>query len=114
MNRIFEMISSTSEGRRRLAASRLRREAVLSLGIALSESRMTHSQLAQILGKPCTKVDEVFSGDGDIRISTLAEYLDAMGQELILTVVPAGTARTALWREEFEVDTARELDSRDA
>jgi transcriptional regulator with XRE-family HTH domain len=99
MNRLHDLMSSSEEGRRRLAAARLRREVLVNLESALEESGMTQSALASALGRTRSAVNQVFGGDGNIRISTLAEYLHAMGQELVLTRVPEGATRARLWRD---------------
>ena len=99
MNRLHDLMSSSQEGRRRLAAARLRREVLVNLESALEESGMTQSALASALGRTRSAVNQVFGGDGNIRISTLAEYLHAMGQELVLTRVPEGATRARLWQE---------------
>lgn len=99
MNRFFDLISSTPEGRRRLAAAQLRREVLVALEEALSESGMTQASLAAALGRSRSAVNQVFSGDGNIRVSTLAEYLHEMGQELLLTRVPSGSRRATLWQD---------------
>ncbi len=99
MNRIFDLVASTAQGRRRLAAARLRREVLVALEEALSDAGMTQATLAAALGRSRSAVNQVFGGDGNIRISTLAEYLHEMGQELVLTRVSTGTSRKALWRD---------------
>ena len=99
MNRLHDLMSSSEEGRRRLAAARLRREVLVNLESALAETGMTQSGLASALGRTRSAVNQVFGGDGNIRISTLAEYLHAMGQELVLTRVPEGAPRARLWRD---------------
>jgi len=103
MNRLHELMSSSAEGRRRLAAARLRREVLVVLESALAESGMTQSGLASALGRTRSAVSQVLGGDGNIRVSTLAEYLQAMGQELILVRVPEGEPRARLWRDGADV-----------
>jgi hypothetical protein len=39
--------------------------------------------------------NQVFRGSGNVRVNTVAEYLDAMGFELVVDIAPTGTAREA-------------------
>jgi len=103
MNGLHDLIASSLEGRRRLAAARLRREVLVCLESALVESGMTQSGLAIALGRTRSAVNQVLGGDGNIRISTLAEYLHAMDQKLVLTRVSEGTPRAHLWRDGTDI-----------
>lgn len=76
---------------RKLAIARLRHRVIDILQISLKESGKSQTQLAEELGVSRSAVSQVFVGDGNLRISTLAEYLYGMGHELQLKTVPAGT-----------------------
>ena len=90
---VYDRVASTEPGRRGLASARLRRQSLKALHAALATSGMTKSDLARKLGIRKSAVGSVFGGDGNVRVNTLAEYLDAMGAELRVEVVPAGTLR---------------------
>ncbi|MGW4412627.1 helix-turn-helix domain-containing protein [Nonomuraea sp. NPDC004702] len=66
---------------------------------ALESSGLTQSDLAKKLGYRRSAVNQVFRGDGNVRIETLAEYLHEMGFELDAHLVPAGEHRAAFERK---------------
>lgn len=90
---IYEYVASQPEGSRRLAAGRLRYAALKILHAALEESGITQSELASKLGIRKSAVNQVFRGDGNVRINTLAEYIHELGSEVHMELAPAGTAR---------------------
>ncbi|MHC3470089.1 helix-turn-helix domain-containing protein [Streptomyces sp. 7R007] len=93
MKNLYERLASTEEGARALAAARLRYEVLATIHDSLTDSRMTQAELARRLGIRKSAVNQVVHGDGNMRISTLAEYLHTLGYELSLERVEAGTAR---------------------
>ncbi len=90
---LYEALASTRDGRRGLAAARLRYRVKGLLHRALASSGMSQSDVAKALGLGKSAVSQVFSCSGNLRVNTVAEYLDAMGFEVNLELVPAGTAR---------------------
>jgi predicted XRE-type DNA-binding protein len=90
---IAERLRSTPRGQRALASARLRYEILAMLHAALAQSGMTQANVASLLGIRRSAVNQVFRGDGNLRISTLAEYLAAMGGEVQLEVVPLGDSQ---------------------
>lgn len=93
---LYERIAAEPGGLRSLASARLRRRVLVLLHKALEHSQMNQSDLAKKLGYRRSAVNQVFRGDGNVRIETLAEYLHEMGYELDLQLVNAGEPRRAL------------------
>lgn len=98
---LHDRLSQSVEGRKSLAAARLRYSVMKSLSRALTESGLSQSELALRLGLRRSAVNAVFKGTGNVRVNTVAEYLHAMGYEASLVVAPSGSARsrTQAWRK---------------
>ena len=92
---LYERIAAEPGGLRSLASARLRRRVLVLLHRALERSGLTQSELAKKLGYRRSAVNQVFRGDGNVRIETLAEYLHEMGFELDVHLVRAGEPRRA-------------------
>ncbi|WP_197048795.1 helix-turn-helix domain-containing protein [Streptosporangium roseum] len=92
---LYERFASTARGAHALAAARLRHEFLGALHQALKLSGLTQSDIAQSLGIRRSAVNQVFRGDGNLRINTVADYLHAMGFELDVRLVHAGEPRKA-------------------
>jgi transcriptional regulator with XRE-family HTH domain len=69
------------------------------LHVALGKAGISQAELASRLGFRKSAVNQVLRGDGNVRISTLADYLHVMGFELELQLVPAGKPREDAVRE---------------
>lgn len=97
---LHDRLSQSPEGRRSLASARLRYSVMKSLTRALNDSGLSQSELAKRLGLRRSAVNAVIKGTGNVRVNTVAEYLDAMGFEASLVVSPTGVARarTQAWR----------------
>ncbi len=54
---------------------------------------MNQTELASKLGIRKSAVNQVFRGDGNVPMNTLAEYLHELGFEAHVELAPAGTAR---------------------
>ena len=80
------MIEQLPRGGSILASARLRRQIVKSLNSALTDSKMSQSELARALGKSRSAVSQVLTGDGNLKIETVAEYLHEMGAEMNVSV----------------------------
>jgi predicted XRE-type DNA-binding protein len=80
------MIEQLPKGGSILASARLRRQIVKSLNKALDDSGMSQSELARALGKSRSAVSQVLTGDGNLKIETVAEYLHEMGAELNVSI----------------------------
>jgi transcriptional regulator with XRE-family HTH domain len=90
---MYDQLESTPGGASALAAARLRYTMLKHLHEALERSGLSQAELARRLGVRRSAVNQVFRGDGNVRIDTLAEYLHALGMELECALVPAGTPR---------------------
>lgn len=107
MTSLHERFASTDDGARRLAVARLRREVLKTLHRALKASGLSQVDLARRLGVRKSAVSQVLNGDGNVRITTLAEYLYATGHEMKLAIVPAGQPRADVLARRAGVATAR-------
>ena len=96
MKSLYDRFASSEDGSHLLAATRLRRETLRILHRALEASGLTQSQLADRLHIRKSAVSQVFRGDGNLRVNTLAHYLSAMGYELDIRMVDAGEPRKAV------------------
>lgn len=93
---LYERVTAIPGGGRALATSRLRRSVLAALHKAFRNSSLeSQADLAKRLRVRRSAVNQVFRGDGNVRISTLAEYLYEMGYELDITLVKAGEMRDA-------------------
>jgi transcriptional regulator with XRE-family HTH domain len=92
---LYEQLEAKNKGGMALASARLRYEVLGALHKALDACGMSQSDLARRMQLRRSAVNQVFRGDGNVRISTLAEYLYSMGYELDLQLVGAGEPRRA-------------------
>jgi hypothetical protein len=93
---LYDRVLARPGGDRALAVSRLKRAILTSLHDAFAMSGIeSQSDLARRLRIRRSAVNQVFLGDGNVRISTLAEYLYEMGFELDVALVRAGEPRAA-------------------
>jgi transcriptional regulator with XRE-family HTH domain len=93
---LYDRVLARRDGERALAIARLRRTVLATLHEAFSLSGIsTQSDLARSLQVRRSAVNQVFNGDGNVRISTLAEYLNVMGYELDIRLVRSGEPRAA-------------------
>jgi transcriptional regulator with XRE-family HTH domain len=96
MSTLYEQVAAMPGGEAAVAAARLRMEVLGSLFEAFKASGLhTQSEVARRLGIRRSAVNQVFRGDGNLRINTLAEYLYILGFELDVKLVPAGESRRA-------------------
>ena len=96
MSTLYERVATRRGGKAALAAARLRREVLIALHEAFHASGLgTQSELARRLGVRRSAVNQVFRGDGNLRVNTVAEYLHVLGFELDVRLVPAGEPRRA-------------------
>ena len=104
MSSLYERVGAAEGGPRALAAARLRYEVSKILHRALANSGLTQVELAKCLGIRKSAVNQVFRGDGNVRMNTLAEYLHEMGQEATLELAPSGTRRAEAVQDIAEKD----------
>lgn len=96
MSNLYDRVASKPGGEQALAAARLRREVLVALHQAFAASGLhTKSEIARRLNIRKSAVSQVFRGDGNLRITTLAEYLYALGFELQIGLVEVGEPRQA-------------------
>ncbi|GII61895.1 hypothetical protein Skr01_19800 [Sphaerisporangium krabiense] len=95
MRNLYDRFAATVRGARALAAARLRHEVLATLHQALQLCGLSQSEVAEELGLRRSAVNQVFRGDGNVRINTLADYLHAMGFEADVRLVRAGEPRSA-------------------
>jgi len=96
MSSLYDRVASKPGGEAALAAARLRREMLVALHHAFQASGLrTQAEVARRLGVRRSAVSQVFKGDGNLRVNTIAEYLFALGFELDVNVVLAGEPRLA-------------------
>jgi hypothetical protein len=93
---LYDEFAARPGGGRALAKARLQRAVLRVLDRALKLSRVeSQTALAKKLHIRKSAVNQVFRGDGNVRISTLAEYLYELGFEVDLKLVSAGELRRA-------------------
>lgn len=96
----YERVSALSGGARALASARLRRAVLAAIHSAFLRSSIeSQADLAKRLKVRRSAVNQVFRGDGNVRVNTLAEYLFEMGYEVDIILVEAGEMRRAALEE---------------
>ena len=84
-----------------LASASLRGNVLHALDEGMEASGISQADLARRLGRSRSTVSQVLTGDGNLRVETLAEYLEAMGCELVVSVrVVDGLSTAALMHSE--------------
>jgi transcriptional regulator with XRE-family HTH domain len=99
MKTLYDRLMGVPGGARDLADARLRYEFLSVLHTALHAAGVTQAELARRLGVRKSAVNQVLRGDGNIRATTLAEYLHALGFELSIQLHEAGELRRARQEE---------------
>ena len=74
------------EGTLGYAQTKLRRDIADLLHATLAGSEFSQSGLARSLRKSRCAVNQVLTRDRNLRLDTVAEYLDSMGYELVVAV----------------------------
>lgn len=93
---LYDRVLARQGGGRALTIARLKRAVLAAVHEAFDASGVeSQSDLARRLHVRRSAVNQVFNGDGNLRVSTLAEYLYEMGYELDVTLVRSGEARAA-------------------
>ena len=91
---LYDLTAERPGGARAIAAARLRRRVLGILHTALSVSEVdSQNALARKLGIRKSAVSQVFRGDGNLRVNTLAEYLHELGFEVDLKLLKTGDLR---------------------
>lgn len=84
-----EAEEQTALGRREMAAARAEVRVSQLLEKAFTQSRMTQRELAETLSVTEGRVSQVLNSSGNLKITTVARYLRAMGYELTIDARPA-------------------------
>ena len=85
---VFDDLGASPLGARELAASQLTNDALVLLQTALSSTGVTQKQLAEILGIGESRVSQVVNGDGNLKLTTFARYMRALGYAVTVNVTP--------------------------
>ena len=85
---VFDDLGTSPLGARELAASQLTNDALVLLQTALSSTGVTQKQLAEILGIGESRVSQVVNGDGNLKLTTFARYMRALGYAVTVNVTP--------------------------
>lgn len=96
---LFDDLGASPLGARELAASQLTNDALVLLQTALSSTGVTQKQLADTLGIGESRVSQVINGDGNIKLTTLARYMRALGYAVTVSVTPVERNIPELTRE---------------
>ena len=83
-----EREEQTAVGRREMAAARAEVRVANLLAKSMESSHMTQRELAQWLGVTEGRVSQVLNSSGNLRITTIARYLRAMGYRLVIDAEP--------------------------
>lgn len=94
----LEDLEHSPFGSRELAASQLTNDALVLLQTALTKTGTSQKQLAELLGIGESRVSQVINGDGNIKLTTFARYLRALGYSVSLEVHPANAGTPQLSR----------------
>lgn len=86
---LIELREETREGRLGMAAARGTVGAVALLNRAFAASGINQHELAERACVTDGRVSQVLNGDGNVRVSTLARFLRALGYHLRLSAVRA-------------------------
>jgi predicted XRE-type DNA-binding protein len=96
---LFDDLGASPLGARELAASQLTNDALVLLQTALSSTGITQKQLAEKLGIGESRVSQVVNGDGNVKLTTLARYMRALGYVVTVNVTPVERNIPELTRE---------------
>ena len=85
---LFDDLGASPLGARELAASQLTNDALVLLQTALASTGVTQKQLAEILGIGESRVSQVVNGDGNLKLTTFARYMRALGYAVTVNITP--------------------------
>lgn len=86
---LYEEYAGTPEGALELAAASLATSVVRSMNAAVRATGVENQKLAERLGVTKSRVSQLLNGDGNVRISSLAKVMRALGYQIELVVTPA-------------------------
>lgn len=93
---LIEIEERSAEGAREMAAARLNLRAVTLINSALTTCGISQKELADRVGVGESRVSQILHSDGNIKISTLARYLRAMGYSATIEAVPVDSSVSPL------------------
>lgn len=96
---LYESVASTPEGGQALASARLRHDVLSVLHTVYAASDLDYDDLAERTDFDKTEIKDVFEGDGNITLHTLAMLLCALGFEAEVGAVRLGTARAQFLKD---------------
>lgn len=85
---LYDAIRNRPNGERRLAAAEARYAALRLLRVAFDSSGLSKSELAKRLEVGKSAVGHVLDGNGNVRITTLSDYLHESGMRLHISAEP--------------------------
>jgi len=85
---LVELEERSDEGKREMSAARAGVRVTNLLRKAFRLTKSSQRKLAERLGVSEGRVSQVLNSDGNLRITTIARYLRAMGYELQLEAIP--------------------------
>ena len=94
----LQELELSQQGARELAASQLTNDALVLLQTALAQTGTSQKQLAELLGIGESRVSQVVNGDGNVKLTTFARYLRALGYSVTLDIHPANAGTSQLSR----------------
>lgn len=110
---LYDELARDPRGRNELAAAELALDVQSLIHRAFEENPITARAVAELLGVTEGRVSQIRNGDGNVRISTLAKVMSALGKRVRISVsdlevpeaVGAVTARVhrdkPLWTQRF-------------
>lgn len=110
---MYDELARDPRGRNELAAAELALDVQALIHRAFEENPMTARVVAELLGVTEGRVSQIRNGDGNVRISTLAKVMSALGKRVRISVADleaadGGGASTAhehrdkpLWTQRF-------------
>lgn len=85
---LVEQLENDPTAAAELEAARLSTRARQILRQAFESSEMSQKDLAEILNVGESRVSQVLNGDGNMRVTSLARYLRALGYTAVITARP--------------------------
>lgn len=79
-----------------MAAARLSLQSINALNAAMRASGITRTELSERLGVGLSRVSQILNGQGNLRISTFARALEAIGYNAQLKILPSSSKVPAL------------------
>ena len=98
-NSLLDELCASPLGTRELAASQLTNDALVLLQTALAATGVTQKQLAEMLSIGESRVSQVVNGDGNLKLTTFARYMRALGYAVTVNVTPVESNVPELSRE---------------